>query len=281
MRDIQAADITREVAKACVRAACDLPADVQEALESAAQREQSVPGKWALDKICRNAKAARKREAPLCQDTGLVVAFADVGQDVHIVGNTLEQAINDGVAQGYVQGYLRASLVADPLLNRTNTNDNTPATIHVRLVEGDRIDIALLPKGGGSENMTRLAMLKPADGTEGVKAFVLQAVEEAGGNPCPPTIVGVGIGGNAEGALLLSKRALCRAVGTPHAQAGYAQLEQELLEAVNATGIGPQGFGGVVTALAVHIEVAPTHIASLPVAVTLQCHAARHQHIRL
>lgn len=281
MREIFVRDITDAVAKACIQAACDLPADVEQALVQAAGQEESELGTWALDKICRNATIAREREVPLCQDTGLVVVFAEIGQDVHVVGGSFESAINEGIAQGYTEGFLRKSMVADPVFNRVNTNDNTPGVIHTRLVEGDSFHLTILPKGAGSENMTRLGMLKPAEGLEGVKNFVIDAVRDAGGNPCPPTIVGVGLGSNAEGALLLSKEALRRKTGTHNPQAEYAALESELLEHINGLGIGPQGFGGRVTALAVHIEAAPTHIATMPVAVTLNCHAARHVHVNL
>lgn len=281
MREIRCQDITREVARLCIEAACSLPDDVEQVLQQAADTEESELGTWALEKICQNAQTARERTVPLCQDTGLTVVFAEVGQDVHISGGSFEQAINDGVAQGYTQGYLRKSMVADPVFDRTNTGDNTPALIHTRLVEGDTLTLTVLPKGAGSENMTRLFMLKPAEGLEGVKSAVVQAVEEAGGNPCPPTIVGVGIGTNAEGALLLSKQALRRNAAEPNPKPEYADLEADLLARINRLGIGPQGFGGRVTALAVHVEVAPTHIAMLPVAVTLNCHAARHAQVVL
>ena len=281
MKEIHADSIAHEVAQACIRASWDLPADVEACIREAAGAEESPLGQWALSKICSNIDIARDGRVPLCQDTGLVVVFAEVGQDVRIVGGAFEDAVNAGVARGYTQGYLRTSLVADPLLARTNTNDNTPATIHTRLVEGDGLELTIMPKGGGSENMSRLGMLKPAQGVEGVVDFVVNAVVEAGGNPCPPTIVGVGIGGNAEGALLLSKQALRRELGVPNPNPGYAQLEARMLAAINDSGVGPQGFGGRITALAVHIETAPTHIASLPVGITLNCHAARHVHIRL
>ena len=281
MREIDASQITQAVAQLCTQAACNLPADVHAALEQASDAEESPLGQWALDKILRNADIASERQVPLCQDTGVAIVFAEVGQDVHIAGGGFEEAVNAGIAQGYTEGYLRKSMVADPLLNRANTGDNTPAIIHTRLVPGDELSITLMPKGAGSENMTRLGMLKPAEGEQGVCDFVVRAVEEAGGNPCPPVIVGVGIGGNAERAVLLSKQALRRDAGQPHQQQGYARLEQQLLERINATGIGPQGFGGRSTALAVHIETAPTHIAMLPVAVTLNCHAARHARVVL
>ena len=277
MRTLHFDTIAHEVARLCREAACDLPADVERSLASARDGEASELGRWALDKICDNIQVARAEGVALCQDTGMVLVFAEVGQDVHIEGGALEDAINAGVARGYTDGYLRKSMVADPLFDRVNTGDNTPALVHMRLVAGDALSLTVLPKGAGSENMTALSMLKPADGIEGVKRFVVDAVVRAGGNPCPPTIVGVGVGGNAEGALLLSKRALCRTTGDSHPDPSYAALEADLLELVNATGIGPQGFGGTTTALAVHVEAAPTHIAMLPVAVTLNCHAARHK----
>ncbi len=281
MREISVDVITAEVARLCSLAACDLPADVEAALQHARETEESDLGAFALDEICSNIRIARDSRLPLCQDTGLVVVFAEVGQDVHIVGGSFERAVNDGVAQGYEQSYLRASMVRDPVLDRTNTGDNTPAIIHTRIVEGCRLALTVLPKGGGSENMTSLHMLKPAEGVDGVIDAVVGAVEKAGGNPCPPTIVGVGIGGNAEQALLLSKQALRRPVGQPSDHPGYAELERTMLARINETGIGPQGFGGRTTALAVHVEAFPTHIAMLPVAVTLQCHASRHQTVVL
>ena len=264
-----------------IEAACDLPKDVEAALRAAAEQEESAFGKYAMDKVCRNFEIAREQGVPMCQDTGMAIVFAEVGQDVHIVGGSFEDAVNAGIAQGYADGYLRKSTVIDPLFDRRNAGDNTPAIIYTRLVPGDSLTLTLMPKGAGSENMSRLKMLKPAEGLAGVKDFVLQAVVEAGGNPCPPTIVGVGIGGNADKALLLSKQALRREVGAPNPNPAYARLEQELLDAINRTGIGPQGFGGRTTALAVHIETYPTHIATLPVGVTLNCHAARHRQVVL
>ena len=281
MRSISCEDITAAVARMCIEAACDLPADAEAALQAALRAEESEYGTWALQKICRNAQVARERRVPMCQDTGMAIVFAELGQDAHIVGGSFEAAVNAGIAQGYTQGYLRKSTVADPLLNRVNAGDNTPAIIYTQLVEGEHLTLTLMPKGAGSENMSRLGMLKPAQGLEGVKRFVVDAVVEAGGNPCPPTIVGVGLGGNADKALLLSKQALRREVGAPNPQPEYAALEAELLEEINASGVGPQGFGGRVTALAVHIEAYPTHIATLPVGVTLNCHAARHKTVVL
>lgn len=281
MREIQVEDITSEVARLCIEAACDLPADVELLVQQACDTEESDFGRYAMEKVCRNIGIARQDAVPLCQDTGMVIVFAEVGQDAHIVGGLLEDAINAGIAQGYTEGYLRKSTVVDPVLHRINAGDNTPAIIYTTLVAGDTLHLTVMPKGAGSENMSALKMLKPADGLEGVKRFVIDAVVQAGGNPCPPTIVGVGIGGNADKAMLLSKQALRRRTGAPHPNPEYAALEQELLKEINKSGIGPQGFGGRNTALAVHIETYPTHIATMPVAVTLNCHAARHKEVVL
>lgn len=281
MKEINVSAITQAVAQACIEAACDLPADVEALVQHAAETEQSEFGKYAMDKICKNIRIAREDGVPMCQDTGLMLVFAEVGQDVHLTGGLLEDAINAGVAQGYTEGYLRKSMVEDPVLNRKNTGNNTPAVIYTQLVEGDSLRITLMPKGGGSENMTQLKMLKPAEGLEGIKQFVIDSVVNAGGNPCPPTIVGVGIGGSADKAVLLSKQALRREAGAPNQNPAYAELETELLRAINKSGVGPQGFGGVNTALAVHIETYPTHIATMPCAVTLNCHAARHKEVVL
>lgn len=281
MKEITCEQITREVARMSIEAACDLPADVEAIVRRAAESEQSPFGRYAMEKVCKNIQIARDTNVPMCQDTGMAIVFAEVGQDVHITGGSFEDAVNAGIAQGYTEGYLRKSTVVDPVFNRKNAGDNTPAIIYTRLVPGDTLTLTLMPKGAGSENMSRLKMLKPADGLEGVKKFVVQAVVEAGGNPCPPTIVGVGIGGNADKALLLSKQALRRTAGAHNPDPRYAALEDELLDAINASGIGPQGFGGTVTSLAVHIETYPTHIATLPVGVTLNCHAARHKQVVL
>ena len=281
MREITCTAITDAVARMCVEAACDLPADVEDAVRGALDAEESPYGTWALEKICGNIETARSEGVPLCQDTGLALVHARVGQDVRITGGTLQEAVDAGVARGYGEGLLRMSTVRDPLFDRTNTGDNTPAILDIELVEGDSLELDLLEKGAGSENMSRLGMLTPADGTDGVRRFVVDAVTAAGGNPCPPTIVGVGVGSNAEGALRLSKKALRRELGTPNPDERYARLETDILDELNASGIGPQGFGGRVTSLAVHIEAAPTHIAMLPVAVTLNCHAARRAHVEL
>ncbi|ACV23695.1 fumarate hydratase [Slackia heliotrinireducens] len=281
MKEISTATITEEVARLCIEAACDLPVDVEKLIQEATDKEESEFGKYAMEKVCKNVKIARETNVPMCQDTGMVIVFAEIGQEVHITGGSFEDAVNAGVAKGYIDGYLRKSTVIDPVLNRKNAGDNTPAIIYARLVPGDELSITIMPKGAGSENMSQLKMLKPAQGLEGIKQFVIDSVVNAGGNPCPPTIVGVGIGGNADKAMQLSKEALRREAGAPNPNPEYAKLEQELLEAINKSGVGPQGFGGRTTALAVHIETYPTHIATMPVGVTLNCHAARHKHVVL
>lgn len=281
MREISAAAITAAVAKLAVSACCRLPDDVRAAIGRARGTEPSPVGRGILEQLEENAAIAAAETIPICQDTGLAVIFADIGQDAHIVGGDFTAAVNAGVRQGYVEGYLRKSSVAEPLFERKNTGDNTPAVIHVRLVPGDRILLRLAPKGAGSENKSVLKMLVPADGMEGVRAVVLGAVEAAGPGSCPPMVVGVGIGGTMELACLLAKRAAARDLDSRNADARYAALERELLEMLNKTGIGPQGLGGATTALAVHVEWAPTHIASLPVAVNINCHAARHAEVLL
>ncbi|MBN1308988.1 MAG: fumarate hydratase [Chitinispirillaceae bacterium] len=265
----------------CVRAACDLPADVLDGLNNAFAAERSPQGRAALSHCIDNAAIAATERMPICQDTGTAVFFVTVGSECRISGGLLGDAINEGCRQGYRRGFLRPSIVGDPLFDRKNTDDNTPAVIHYDLVHGDSLTITLLSKGGGSENMSALRMLKPADGKEGVVAFVVETVAKAGGNPCPPVIVGVGIGGTADTASLLAKRALLRNVGSHHHDARFRELEEEILRHVNTTGNGPQGLGGLVTALAVHIETFPCHIASLPVAVNLNCHAARQATVEL
>lgn len=277
MREIAAEKITEAIRKMCIEASCDLPLDVEKLIVEAAEREISPFGQYSLQKIVKNIGIARENTVPMCQDTGMTLVFAEIGQDVHITGGLLDDAVNEGVRQGYQDGYLRKSMVKDPLWERVNTNDNTPAVLYTTLVAGDQLKLVVMPKGAGSENMGGIKMLKPADGLAGVKQFVVDTVCRAGGNPCPPVIVGVGIGGSMEKAALLSKVALRREAGQPNSDARYAQLEKELLAEINRLGIGPQGFGGRVTALAVHIETYPTHIATLPVAVTLNCHAARHK----
>jgi fumarate hydratase subunit alpha len=247
------------------------------ALRAARDEEVSPMGRAVLEQLLENARVARENHVPLCQDTGLTVVFLEVGQDVTVIGGDLGQAIQEGVRRGYEEGYLRNSVVEQPFSARRNSGDNTPAVIHTEIVPGDHLRIVVMPKGGGSENMSALAMLKPADSREGVIRFVVETVERAGANPCPPTVVGVGIGGTAEKAMLLAKRSLLREVGMPNPEPEVAQLEREILRRVNDLGIGPQGLGGRITCLGVHVEVHPCHIASLPVAVNLQCHSARHK----
>jgi fumarate hydratase subunit alpha len=230
-----------------------------------------------LDQIIENADIAAKEEMPLCQDCGLAIIFVELGQDAHIKGGDLYEAINEGVRKGYAEGYLRKSVVKQPFSARMNTKDNTPAIIHTEIVKGDKLKITVAPKGGGSENMSRFTVLKPAQGRPAVVEFVVKAVEEAGSNPCPPTIIGVGIGGSAEKAMYLAKKSLLRKVGEPSPDKEVAELESELLKRINATGVGPGGVGGRFTSLAVHVETHPSHIASLPVAVNIQCHSARHK----
>ncbi len=275
MREIPVSQISETVADLCVTANQYLPPDVLSALTAAAGQETSSRGREILELLVENTRIAASEELPICQDTGMAVVFVELGQEVHIIGGSLTEAINAGVREGYRRGYLRNSVVSDPL-ERKNTRDNTPAVIHLDLVPGDALRITVLPKGFGSENMSRLTMLKPSDGIEGVKQFVVEAVRLAGGNPCPPIIVGVGIGGTMEKAAILAKTALLRPLPQPHPKESIRALEAELLAAINGTGVGPQGLGGVVTALGVKVEIYPTHIAGLPVAVNLSCHASRH-----
>jgi len=277
MRDIEAQEITKTISRLFQEANCFLPDDVLASLRQARETEESPVGREVLDRILENAGISAKERIPLCQDTGTAVVFLELGQDVHIVGGDLYTAVNEGVRQGYNEGYLRKSIVRQPYSGRVNTKDNTPAVIHTDIVAGDRLKIMVMPKGGGAENMARLAMLLPARGRQGVIDFVVNAVDEAGSNPCPPVIVGVGIGGTAEKAVLLAKQALLRKVTEPNPKAEVAELEKEILHRINNLGIGPMGYGGRITALAVHAEVFPAHIASLPVAVNLQCHSARHK----
>ena len=277
MREISVADIAKTVAHLFQEANYDLGEDVLESLRNARDSEESPLGRQVLDQILENATIAREELFPLCQDCGTAVVFLELGQEVHIAGGELNAAIENGVRQGYEEGFLRKSMVAQPFSARVNTKDNTPPVIHTEITGGDRLKITVLPKGGGGENMTRLGMLKPADGKRGVIDFVVRAVEEAGSNPCPPVIIGVGIGGTADKAMTLSKKALLRRVGESSTDPEVAELERELLQRINDLGIGPQGFGGRTTALAVHAEVFPAHIASLPVAISFQCHSARHK----
>ncbi len=275
MRTILASDITNAVHSLCIEACEKLPQDVADCLNTYAKNEPWPPAAATLLRLCENAQLAKDEHRPLCQDTGMCCVFAELGQEVHLEGGDFYEAVNEGVRRGYTEGYLRKSIVKDPL-RRQNTGDNTPAFVHVNLVLGDRLHLHVAPKGIGSENMSRLAMLPPSAGEAGVLDFVVETVRIAGGNPCPPVVVGVGIGGNFDRAPLLAKRALLRPVNARHEDAYYAALEEKLLQRINSLGIGPQGFGGKTTALCVSIETAPTHIAGLPVAVNLNCHAARH-----
>ena len=281
MRNIKVEEITRTVSRLFQEANLFLPSDVLASLKQAREAEESPVGREVLDRIMENAEISSREKTPLCQDTGTTVVLLELGQEVHITGGDLYTAVNKGVRQGYKEGYLRKSMVSQPYSARVNTKDNTPAIIYTDIVPGDKLRIIALPKGGGAENMTRLAMLRPAQGHQGVIDFVVNAVDEAGSNPCPPVIVGIGIGGTAEKTVMLAKRALLRKVGEPNPDAEVAELEKEILERVNKLGIGPQGFGGRITALAVHVEASPCHIASMPVAVNLQCHSARHKEATL
>ena len=277
MREVQASRITEVVKNLCMDANYDLGQDVVESLKSSLEKEESPSGKEILEMILENAVIAREERLPICQDTGFAVLFIELGQDVHIVGGQFEEAVNEGVRQGYTEGYLRKSIVDDPVLERKNTTDNTPAVIHTRIVPGDKIRIVFAPKGGGSENMSEVKMMKAADGIEGVKDFVVDKVRRSGGNPCPPVVVGVGIGGTFEKVALLAKQALLRPLGQRHPDERFAAVEEQILERVNKLGIGPMGLGGRASVLDVHVEVFPCHIASMPVAVNMQCHAARHK----
>jgi fumarate hydratase subunit alpha len=275
MRQIEATEITRAVKEAAIAANYDLGEDLLAALKKGEKEEESPSGREIFRQLLENASIALEERVPLCQDCGLTVVFVELGQDVHIVGGDLEQAIQEGVRQGYGEGYLRKSLCHP--LTRANTGDNTPAVIHTQIVPGDRLKLTVVPKGGGSENMSRVFMLKPAEGVAGIIDRVVTTVREAGPNPCPPIIVGVGIGGTFERAALLAKKALLREVGSPNPDPELAALEKALFKAVNDLGIGPQGLGGRITALAMHVVMQPCHIASLPVAVNIQCHASRHK----
>ena len=277
MRDIKAEEIIRTVSRLFQEANFLLPEDTIATLKQAREAEESAVGRDVLDRLLENKDISAKERIPLCQDTGSAVVFLELGQEVHIAGGDLYAAVNEGVRQGYNEGYLRKSIVDQPYSARVNTRDNTPAIIHTDIVPGDKLKITVLPKGGGAENMSRLSMMPPARGRQGVIDFVVNTVEEAGSNPCPPVIVGVGIGGTAETTMLLAKKALLRKIGEPNPNNEYAELEKEILQRVNKLGIGPMGYGGRTTALVVNIEVFPCHIASLPVAVNLQCHSARHK----
>jgi fumarate hydratase subunit alpha len=281
VRELDVGAITEAVAALCVAASCALPNDVYAALSTARQAEESPAGREVLAQLLENADIAAARQAPICQDTGFAVVFAEVGQDVHLSGGGFADAVDEGVRRGYRDGYLRKSVVAEPAHARRNTGDNTPAILHTSIVPGSALRLTLMAKGGGAENMSSLTMLKPSQGWDGVARTVVDAVSRAGSNPCPPVIVGVGLGGTIEMVTLLAKKALLREIGSRHADERLAALEEELLAAVNCLGIGPQGLGGRTTALAVFIEEMPCHIASLPVAVNMQCHAQRHKSVVL
>lgn len=280
MRELQAKEITSAVKRLCMEANYYLGEDVLNAVKEGLKKEESPLGKDILQQIIENAEIAAKEEVPICQDTGFAVIFVELGREVRVVNGDFNEAINEGVRQGYTDGYLRKSIVDDPL-RRKNTGDNTPAVIHLEIVPGDKVKLIVAPKGGGSENMSEVRMMKPADGVEGLKRFVVERVEKSGGNPCPPIVVGVGVGGTFEKCAYLAKKALLREIGSKHPDPFYADLEAELLEKVNKTGVGPQGLGGRITALAVHIEAHPCHIASFPTAVNINCHAARHKEITI
>ncbi len=275
MREIKAQQITETVKKLCIEANCHLGNDIKDRICAMKDCEKWPIANEILGRIIENYEIADQRNQPICQDTGVACIFLKIGQDVHIVGN-LENAVNEGVRQGYSEGYLRKSVVGDPL-NRVNTGDNTPAMIYTEITDGEKLEITVAPKGFGSENMSQIAMLRPSDGVEGVKNFVVKVIEEAGPNPCPPIVVGVGIGGTFDKAAYLAKKALIRDINKENSNPFYAKLEKELLQKINALGIGPQGFGGKTTALAVNIETLPTHIAGLPVAVNINCHVTRHK----
>lgn len=275
MRIINTSQISDTVRELCIHANKVLSSDLIKRIDTCSQCEQSQLGRSVFGDMKANIAAAKELDIPVCQDTGMAVVFAEIGQDVHIEGGLFEDAVNEGVHRGYIDGLLRCSVVGDPL-RRVNTGDNTPAVIHTRIVAGDKIKITVAPKGFGSENMSRLKMFTPAYGREDIIKFIAETAKIAGGNPCPPMVLGVGIGSDFEGCALLAKKALCRSLDTPNADEFYSSMEADALKAVNETGVGPQGFGGTITALAVNIETAPTHIAGLPVAVNVGCHVTRH-----
>jgi fumarate hydratase subunit alpha len=281
IRELGVAAVTAAVKDLCITANYDLPVDVYDALKRAAEAEESPAGREVLAQLVENADIAAADRVPICQDTGFAVIFAEVGQDVHLVGASFDDAVNEGVRQGYGDGYLRKSVAEEPAHARRNTKDNTPAIIHTSIVPGDRVCLTMMAKGGGAENMSSLNMLKPAQGWAGMVDAVVETVSRAGSNPCPPVIIGVGIGGTIEKVTLLAKKALLRDVGSAHPDPRIAEMEDELLEKINALGIGPQGLGGRTTALDVFIEEMPCHIASMPMAVNVQCHAQRHKTVTL
>ncbi len=275
MKKLSAKNIVSAVKKLCIDINCNIGRDVIKALKAARKKESSPLGKEVLSQILKNDSIAAREKVAACQDTGTIIAFVELGQGLHVAGGDLNSAINEGVRKGYGEGYLRKSIVNDPL-ERKNTGDNTPAVIYTEVVPGDNLKITLMAKGAGSENMSAISMLAPSDGEKGIVKFVVDTVKKAGANPCPPIIVGVGIGGTADSALLIAKKALLRTVNSRNKNRYYARMEKELLDRINDSGIGPQGFGGRITALAVHIKTLPCHIASLPVAVNINCHVARH-----
>jgi fumarate hydratase subunit alpha len=276
MREVNVSLVRDAVAKLLIDSSCIIPDDLLAMYKDALKNEVSPLGRHALEQIIENAEIARRESIPSCQDTGLAVVFIDVGQEVHLVGGSLEKAIQDGVKKGYIEGYLRKSAVSDALFDRKNSGDNSPGIVHMRIVDGDKIRLRCAPKGFGSENKAKLKMLMPADGVEGFKQFVFESVREAGADPCPPVVVGVGVGGTFEKCALMAKIASMRDVSTTHPDPRYAALETELRDMLNKTGVGPQGFGGRYTCLKVNIEEYPTHMGGLPVAVNINCHAARH-----
>jgi len=281
VRDLDVREISAAVRELCITANYDLPRDVYDALVAACAAEESPVGREVLGQLVENADIAARDRVPICQDTGFAVVFAEVGQDVHLVGGTLADAVDEGVRQGYGDGYLRKSVAEEPAQARRNTKDNTPAILHTTLVPGDRVRLTMMAKGGGAENMSSLNMLKPSQGWAGMSQAVVDTVSRAGSNPCPPVIIGVGIGGTIDEVTLLAKKALLRDVGSTHPDPRVAAMEDELLERINALGIGPQGLGGRTTALDVFIEEMPSHIASMPMAVNVQCHAQRHKTVEL
>ena len=281
MREIDSSLITENVKKLCIEANYDLPKDVETKICNCLKEETYDIAKNTLKDIKDNFEIAREGVFPICQDTGMACVFVEIGQDVHIVNGNIADAINEGVRQGYEEGYLRKSIVDDAVFTRINTKDNTPAVINYEIIPGDKLKITVAPKGFGSENMSKVKMLKPSDGVEGIKKFVIDTVEQAGPNPCPPLVIGVGIGGNFEKVALLAKKAMLRKIGTKNKDDRYAKLEEELLEEINKLGIGPAGYGGKTTALGLNIENYPTHIAGMPVAVSICCHVARHKEVIL
>lgn len=281
MREICCADITATIKKLCIEATACLPDDVYQSLLDHYESEDDALAKKTLKVLIDNAQLAKNNTMPICQDTGMAFVYITMGQEIHITGGSLANAIHEGVRQGYEEGYLRKSVVDDPLFDRINTKDNTPAIIYYDIVEGDEFHIKLAPKGFGSENMSQIAMLKPSDGLDGVKKFVMKVVNDAGPNACPPMVIGVGIGGSFDKVTMLAKKAMMREIGTHHQDERYAKLETELLTAINESGIGPAGYGGKTTALSLNIETFPTHIAGMPVAVSICCHVARHKEASL